>query len=182
MRGDDLHSRWKRHVRNRILPVFFVALSVSLLVIVFGAVRFELSYGIGSSAVLFASVAASAFILFIMPLSTMANPLKFIKSYIIAGVVGAASYYLLAFLPEYLVVGTVIFVVSALLIATRSEHAPALGIAFTFVLFRIDALGILVVIIAAAMLLVLRALADRLRVEEVEGKEERAEARHRRKR
>ncbi len=168
-----MRRTWERHVRNRIAPAFFVALAVALLVIMFEAVSFELRYGAGSSAVLFASVAASAFILFITPLAKAANPLKFVKSYMIAGVIGAASYYVLAFLPEYLEAGIVIFVVSALLIATRSEHAPALGIAFAFVLFRIDAIGILVVIVAAAMLLALRGVADMLRIEEAEEKEER---------
>lgn len=177
---DAMRSTWERHVRNRIAPAFFVALSVALLVIMFQAMNFELRYGIGSSAVLFASVASSAFILFITPLAKASKPVKFVKSYVIAGIVGAAGYYLLAFLPEYLVAGMVIFAASALLIATRSEHAPALGIAFAFVLFRIDAIGILVVIVAVAMLLVLHGIADILRVEEAEEEEERSANRRKR--
>jgi CBS-domain-containing membrane protein len=148
-------------IKNRIIPAVLTALTVSVLIFVLYYVNFDLSYGTGSSAILFASFGTSAFVMFMMPRSKAATISKFVKSYALATILGIFGFFLLDFLPLYVVAGLVIFLLALLMYMTRSEHPPGVGIAMAFVLYRIDIYGVLIVALAVVILLFLRIALER---------------------
>ncbi len=133
--------------------------------------HFDVAYGAGTTAIIFASFASSAFILFMTPKAKGARVSRFIKSYLIGGVVGLIGSQLLAYAPLYMVAAAVVFVVSVLLYVADSQHAPAVAIAFAFVVFHIDMLGILVVVSGALLLIAFRFVLEKF-VFMIEGFEE----------
>ncbi len=154
-------SKYAKHpVRNGLLPALLTAISIVVIMYVIKYFNFDFLYGNGSSEIIFASFASSAFILFMMPRSRSARPSKFLKSYFIAAGMGYIGFVLIPFVPEYLLFTLMLFLGVLLLVATRSEHAPALGILFAFLLFRVGPLGVIVIIISAFLLLFLRILME----------------------
>lgn len=147
--------------RNVLIPALLTALSVSILVYLLALASFDLKFGAGSSAILFASFGSSAFILFMMPRSSSARLSKFAKSYIIAGIIGASGYLLLKVIPLYVVAGIVILLTAIVMDATHSRHPPAVGIALAFVLYRINLNGVIIVALGVLLLIILRAFLER---------------------
>jgi hypothetical protein len=93
-----------------------------------------------------------------MPYSKAAKRTRFIKSYILAALVGYGGFVLGGYLNFYLVIGLSFFVVSLLLFETDSEHPPALGITMAFLLFRVPFSGILIVLLGVVILVVAKTL------------------------
>lgn len=150
-------GKYKGHpIRNGLLPALMAAISIVVIMYVIKYFNFDFLYGNGSSEIIFASFASSAFILFMMPRSRSAQPSKFLKSYFIAAGMGYLGFILIPFVPEYLLFTLILFFGILLLIATRSEHAPAMAILFAFLLFRVGPLGVIVIIVSAFLLLFLR--------------------------
>ncbi len=148
--------RWEIKLRNIAIPALLTAVSMMVILIALDYFHFDLAYGVGTTAIIFASFASSAFILFMTPRARGARIPRFVKSYIIGGVVGLAGSLMLAYVPLYITAAAVIFVVSALLYLTDSQHAPAVAIAFAFVIFHIDIFGLVIVIAGALLLIALR--------------------------
>lgn len=153
------HNRF----RNSVVPAILAAGSISIIVAIFGFIKFDIRYGVGVSAILFSAFAASAFILFLMPKSNSARLTKFIKSYIIGSIVGYIGITTATAmqLPLYITTAVFIFITIALMVATRSEHAPGVAIAFAFILYHIDIYGILVVALGVVILLVVRVVLEK---------------------
>ena len=143
-------------IRNGLLPALMAAISIVVIMYVIKYFNFDFLYGNGSSEIIFASFASSAFILFMMPRSRSAQPSKFLKSYFIAAGMCYLGFVLIPFVPEYLLFTLILFFGILLLIATRSEHAPAMAILFAFLLFKVGPLGVIVIIVSAFLLLFLR--------------------------
>lgn len=152
---------WKVKLRNVIVPSVLTAVSMIIILVTLKYFHFDLTYGVGTTAIIFASFASSAFILFMTPKSKSARVSRFIKSYIIGGVVGLSGSLMLAYMPLYITAAVVVFVVSVLLYITDSQHAPAVAIAFAFVVFHIEIFGMLVVIAGAVLLISIRFLLDK---------------------
>lgn len=152
---------WEIRLRNIAVPAILTAISMMIILIALDYFHFDLAYGVGTTAIIFASFASSAFILFMTPKSKSAKVSRFVKGYVIGGIVGFCGSLMLAYVPLYITAAAVIFVVSALLYITDSQHAPAVAIAFAFVIFHIDMLGMLVVIAGALLLILLRFALER---------------------
>ncbi len=138
-----------------------VGVSIVVLVAALNYANLDLKYGTGYSAVIFASFGGSAFLLFMMPKAKASNIKRFIKSYIIAGVMGAIGYYILQYLGIYFAVGAMMFVSSVILVKTDSIHPPAMGIVFAFILYQVDYLGVIIVALGVIVVVIIRIVLER---------------------
>ncbi|MCL5679742.1 MAG: HPP family protein [Candidatus Marsarchaeota archaeon] len=150
-----------KRLKHRIVPALLAGLVLALLVFMLQYFNIDRAYGLGTTAVIFTSFASSIYIMFIMPNSRAARNSKFVKSYIIAGIIGYIGGLGLAYLPLYAIVAVVLFVVSLLMIITKSEHPPAAAIAFAFVLFHMGYLGIIIIASGVIIVVVLRYLLEK---------------------
>lgn len=148
-------------LKTRIIPALLTALAVSILTFVLYHVGSSLSHITGSSAILFASFGASAFILFMMPRAKTARMGSFVKAYVMGTILGVIGFYMLSFIPFYLVVGIIIFVLTLAMYVANAEHPPAIGILLAFVLFKIDIYGVIIVVLGIVILLFLRVILER---------------------
>lgn len=155
------HSANRILLKNKIVPALLAAVAISILTFVLYYFNFDVLYGKGASAVLFASFGSSAFILFMMPRSHSAKIARFVKSYTIAAIAGILGFYLLDLMPLYVVAGIVVFALSITMYAVDAAHAPAVGIALAFVLYRMGTDGVIIVILGVAILLFLRLVLER---------------------
>ncbi len=134
-----------KRLKHRVVPALLAGIALAMLVFMLQYFNIDKAYGLGTSAIIFTSFASSIFIMFITPNSRSARNSKFVKSYILAGIIGYLGGYGLAYVSLYVVAALVLFFVSILMIITKSEHPPAAAIAFAFVLFHIGALGVLII-------------------------------------
>lgn len=164
------NKRAKKASVALLVPALLAGATLCLTLVLLSLLRIDLRYGAGSSLIIFASFASSIFIMYMTPHSKAAKPSKFVKSYLLAGIVGYFGYAILAFMPLYYAAGFVMFLISMLMVVTRSEHPPAAGIAFAFVLFRIGVFGIIAVASGALLILFVRYMLNLIvfKFEEVE--------------
>ncbi len=132
------------------------ALSLVVLVYILHVSSIGLETGLGSSAVIFASFAASAFILFMVPHSNAAKPGKFVKSYVIGAALGYSGFLLSTIAGMYISIMVIMFALALLLVLLDAVHPPGAGIAFAFLLYRVGLAGIFVVILGVAIMLLVR--------------------------
>ncbi len=155
-RERNANSKIAVHLKNSVIPIILTALIVSILVLLLEYLNFDLHYGNGSSVIIFASFGVSAYLLFVLPRSKISKISSFVKSYIFGIIAGLLGFYMLGFLPVYIVAGIVIFLVSVMISVGKALHPPGIGISLAFVFFRIGVYGIIVVIFAMLVLLSLR--------------------------
>ncbi len=127
---------------KKIMNAIAAGITIAIVVLVFQALKFESVYGTGSGAIIYASVGASAFILFIMPKSRAASKTALIVSYVLAGVVGYLSYTLSIYMGDVIASAVAVASISSLMVILRQEHPPAAGLALAFVLYGIGPYGI----------------------------------------
>jgi CBS-domain-containing membrane protein len=160
-RKRNANSRIAVHLKNSIIPIILTALTVSILVLLLEYLNFDLHYGNGSSVIIFASFGVSAYLLFMLPRSRVSKIRGFVKSYIFAIIAGILGFYMLGFLPIYVVAGIVVFLVSVMISIGNALHPPAVGISLAFVFFSIGVDGIAVVLLGMLILLFLRLVLER---------------------
>lgn len=149
-------------VKNKIVPAILTAIAVSVLVYVLYHINFDVLYGHGASAILFASFGSSAFLLFMTPRSKSARVSAFVKSYLLSALIGAFGFYSIPFMPLYVIAGIVVFAVSMLMYVLDIMHPPAVGIAVAFILYRISGFyGVLIVLIGIAIFVFIRLVLER---------------------
>ncbi len=149
-------------LRARLVPALLASLTLAILIALLVYFNVDKAYGIGTSAVIFTSFASSIFIMFITPSSRAAKPKRFVKSYLLAGVIGYLGSMALPFVPLFAVAGLVLFFMIVTMIITDSEHAPAAAIAFAFVLFKVGILGMIIIASAVAIILAIRFVLEAL--------------------
>lgn len=149
-------------VRTKLIPALLTAVSLALLIFLLHEFSIGIETGLGSSVVIFASFAASAFILFMAPHTRAAKPSKFVKGYIIGGVLGYAGFLLSGLIGIYAAVLIMMFLLALFLVILKAEHPPAAGIALAFLLYGVGYIGILIVIVAALAMLLIRFFLERL--------------------
>ena len=155
--GEKSYARLKR----RIVPATLAGVTLSMLVLLLEYSGVDALYGYGTSLVIFTSFASSIFIMFIMPSSRAAKMGKFVKSYVLAAIVGYIGSMAVGILPLFLISGIVLFSLAVLMILTYSEHPPAAAIAFAFVLFHVGAFGILIIASGIAIILLFRYILEK---------------------
>ena len=140
------NRRLEINISKKIVNSIAAGLTIGITILILQFVHFDLAYGSGSSAIIYSSVGASAFILMVMPKSRAASNSAVIVSYIIAGIVGYLSYQALPYFGVAVASAIAVSLTGALMVFFRKEHPPAAGLALAFVLFRINLYGILLVI------------------------------------
>ncbi|MCL4399395.1 HPP family protein [Candidatus Parvarchaeota archaeon] len=163
------HSEYRKrkHKRNReniIIPLLTTSIVLVILIFTLDQINFGIRTAFGASALIFTSFASSAFIIFMMPYSKAAKTSRFVKSYVIAGIIGYIGFSASAYINFYLIAGLIIFFVSLLLFETDSEHPPALGIAMAFLLYRVPLTGILILFAGIAIMVLFRKLLKKIGV------------------
>lgn len=146
----------KKLINNVVIPAVLTTFSLVLLIWVLDYVNFDIRSSFGASAIIFASFGGSAFLLFMMPKSKTANIRRFVKSYVIAVVLGSIGYFLLQYIGIYYTSALVIFVASILLVITDSYHASAMSLLFAYLLYDVSYVGDIVVAIGVVLLLLIR--------------------------
>ncbi|MCW6160281.1 MAG: HPP family protein [Candidatus Micrarchaeales archaeon] len=146
----------KKLINNIIIPAALTTFSLVLLIFVLNYVNFDIRSSFGAPAIIFASFGGSAFLLFMMPKSRTANIRRFVKSYVIAVVLGSIGYFLLQYIGLYYTSALVIFAASILLVVTDSYHASAISLLFAYLLYDISWVGDIVVLIGVVLLLLIR--------------------------
>lgn len=154
-------EKFYTRLKKRVVPAALGGVTLSMLVLLLEYFRTDAIYGNGISLVIFASFAGSIFIMFIMPNSRVAKIGRFVKSYIMAGIVGYLGSLALGILPLFLISGMVLFALTVLLILTDSEHPPAAAIAFAFVLFHVGIFGIFIIFLCVAIVLLFRYILEK---------------------
>ncbi len=144
-----------------LIPAIITSIATAFLVFILNYLNFDLKYGLGLSALIFASFGSSIFLMFMTPEFPMAKPSKFLRSYIIAAFVGFFFHFFIQFTSVAIISGITIFVMSMLLMLGKSEHGPAVGIALAFVLFDIGIAGIIVVFGGILIIGVFKVLFDK---------------------
>ncbi len=153
-----------RHKRNRkhiLIPVLLTVAVLMVLIFVLELVNESFRYSTGS-AIVFASFAASAFILFMTPYARSSSVKRFVKSYVIAGIFGELGYLLTGIAGFYVASAFTLFFVALLLFETDSVHSPAMALAFAFVIYQVDYTGLFVIIIGVVLLSAIKLVIERL--------------------
>lgn len=143
-----------------VMSALFTSLSVVALIAMFDYANYDISHKAGASAILFASFASSAFLMFIVPESKAAKMSRFVRSYIIGGVMGAIGFTLLPFIGTYLSVGIILFATALMLIWTDSMHPPAMGLTLAFIIYDVGYTGIAIAAIGVVMLIIMKKFID----------------------
>lgn len=139
-----------------IMPAIMTAISLMALVAVLKYLNLNLIHGVGYSAIIFASFGGSAFLLFMMPEEKASDTRRFVKSYIIGGIIGVISSFILQYLGVFVAVGISIFAASMLLAKTDSMHPPGIAMVFAFIIYKVDYPSIILVVAGVAIMVVIR--------------------------
>ncbi len=139
-----------------VISAIMTAISLMALVAVLKYLNLSLIHGVGYSAIIFASFGGSAFLLFMMPNEKASDTRRFVKSYIIGGVIGVISSFILQYLGVFVAVGISIFVASVLFAKTDSMHPPGIGLVFAFILYKVDYPSIILVVAGVAIMVVVK--------------------------
>lgn len=159
MRRDEIRVEHK--LRNVAVPAVLAALSMLIVAYALHYVNFDVAHGSASGILIFASMGASAFILFMTPRSKAAHVSKFAKSYIAASIIGYFGFAIKPFVGIYASLTLVMLIATIALVLARAEHPPAVGIAVAFVLYNVGFGGILVVVLAMLLLISIRIVLEK---------------------
>ncbi|MCL5017893.1 MAG: HPP family protein [Candidatus Parvarchaeota archaeon] len=140
-------KRIKINLSKKIINSIAAGVTIGLIVLIMESLRFDHTYGLGSSAIIYASIGASAFILFVMPKSRAAAKSAVTISYIIAGFVGYFSYYSSTYIGLAAAAALTVGLTGVFMVLSGKEHPPAVGLALAFVLFKVGLAGVLLVIL-----------------------------------
>lgn len=151
----------EHRLRNVGIPALLAALSMLVVAYSLHYMNFDIAHGNASGILIFASMGASAFILFMTPRSKAAHISKFAKSYVCAGLIGYFGFVMRPFTGIYVSLTVVMFIATMVLVLAKAEHPPAVGIAVAFVLYNVGIMGILVVILGMLLLIAMRILLEK---------------------
>ncbi len=155
-------SSFEIEAKRVVIPAFLTALSIAIVVYLLVSFGFDIKYGSGSSLIVFASLGSSAFIMFMTPKSKAAKSSKFAKSYLLAGLIGYASYLIAAYTGVYIGFFIGVFIMSILMYLLKAEHPPAVGVVLVFIMFKIGILGIILIVASVIFLLAIKYLFNRV--------------------
>ena len=119
-------------IRNHIMPAIFIGITISFTI--FALSLFHIYVISIARFIVFSSFASSSFLLFMEPKQSSARISKFIKSYIIAGIIGIIGFFISVHIGIYYSLAIVETAIALLLVITESEHPPAMGIGVVFIL------------------------------------------------
>jgi hypothetical protein len=162
---DHAIYRRMRHGHNRkhiLIPTLLTTIALLVLIGALEGVNLDLRSSVGYSAIIFTSFASSAFILFITPYARSSSVKRFVLSYAIGSIVGEIGYLLIGAIGFYAASALVVFTVALLLFETDNAHPPAIGLAFAFVIFKVDYVGLLIVVIGVVVLALIKIAIEKL--------------------
>ncbi|WP_337860583.1 HPP family protein [Ferroplasma sp.] len=128
-------------IRNHIIPSIFVGITISVTIL---TLSFLHIYVIPiAKFIVFSSFASSSFLLFMEPKKDSSRISKFVKSYIIAGLIGILGFFISTYIGIYYTIALVETVISILLVTFTAMHPPAMGIGVVFILERANIFALL---------------------------------------
>ncbi|SMD31338.1 HPP family protein [Picrophilus oshimae] len=144
---------YKNHeefIRNKMIPALFVGITIAITIfllhyfynLVIPIARF----------IIFGSFASSAFLLFMEPENKSSKLMTFIRSYIIAGIIGLIVSLLTYYINIYYSVTIVEFILALALVSLRAEHPPAMGIDLVYVIEKLNIYSIIFVVLGALII------------------------------
>jgi hypothetical protein len=129
------------HLRNGVIPAIFIGITLSFTIFFLSLVHIYI-FPIAKF-IVFSSFASSSFLLFMEPHQESSRVSKFVKSYIISGIMGIIGFYISVHIGLYYTLALVETLVALLLVASSSMHPPAMGIAVVFILERANFFALL---------------------------------------
>ncbi len=121
-------------IRNHIIPAIFIGITVSFTI--FALSLFHVYIVPVAKFIVFSSFASTSFLLFMESKQSASRISKFVKSYIIAGIMGIAGFFISVHIGIYYSLAVVETAIALLLVITESEHPPAMGIGVVFIFER----------------------------------------------
>ncbi len=121
-------------IRNSIIPAVFIGITISFTIFALSLLHI---YVVPiAKFIVFSSFASSSFLLFMEPKRSSSSISKFVKSYIISGIIGVIGFFISVHIGLYYTLAIVETAIALLLVLTKSEHPPAMGIGVVFILER----------------------------------------------
>jgi hypothetical protein len=135
------YSNREIRIRNHIVPSIFIGITISATILILSLLHIYIIHV--SKFIVFSSFASSSFLLFMEPKQDSSRISKFVKSYVIAGLVGILGFFVSAYIGIYYTIALVETIIAILLVTFSAMHPPAMGIAVVFVLEEVNFYGIL---------------------------------------
>ncbi|EQB70239.1 MAG: HPP family protein [Candidatus Thermoplasmatota archaeon] len=135
------YSELETKLRNNVVPSIFIGITLSL-TILFLALLHIYMVPIAKF-IVFSSFASSSFLLFMQPHQESSRLSKFIKSYIISGLIGIGGSFIALHIGIYYSLALVETLVALFLVLFNAIHPPAMGIAVVFILERANIFALL---------------------------------------
>ena len=94
------------------------------------------------------------------PYARSSNVNRFIRSYTIAALLGELGYLLTGTIGFYAASALTLFFVALLMFETDSMHPAAMGIAFAFVIYQLDYIGVLIVVVGVTVFTLIKVVLE----------------------
>jgi CBS-domain-containing membrane protein len=160
--GTVIKARTKKYVKNTLIPSILLGITISTLSALLYLLRNELIILSDSKFLIFASFGSTSFIMYLMPTSPAARIDKFVKSYIIAAIIGLLGFYLYPALGILFDLAMVETLIALALVSAKAMHPPAAAIGIVFAIGRIGLYGIVVVVLGILTIIALKIILDKI--------------------
>ena len=135
------YSELETKLRNNVVPSIFIGITLSLTILFLALL--DIYMVPIAKFIVFSSFASSSFLLFMEPHQESSRLSKFIKSYIISGLIGIAGSFIALHIGIYYSLALVETMVALFLVLFNAIHPPAMGIAVVFILERANIFALL---------------------------------------
>ncbi len=154
------------NIKNKIIPDFFTAITVSFVVLVFDFISHSF-FTHPTAYIIFSSIAASTYILFIHRKSKFSIQRKFVISYLLAYIGGIVGITIISYTGIFISLGISIILVIVLMDLVDSDHPPAISLTFAFVLSDMELRELYSILICMGIILALRYILDNYIIKDI---------------
>ncbi len=140
-------------IRNHIIPAIFIGITISFTI--FSLSLFHIYIVPIAKFIVFSSFASSSFLLFMEPEQSSSKLSKFVKSYVISGLIGILGFYISVHIGIYYTLAIVETLVALLLVLFKAEHPPAMGIAVVFILEKANIFGLIFLLTGVVIIILM---------------------------
>ena len=155
-------TRTEKYVKNTLIPSILLGITISTLSALLYLLRNELIMISDSKFLIFASFGSTAFIMYLMPSTPSARIVKFVKSYIIAAIIGLLGFYLYPVLGILFDLAMVETLIALVLVSAKAMHPPAAAIGIVFAVDRIGIYGIVIIVLGILTIIALKIILDKI--------------------
>ncbi len=145
--GSDTNKK----IRNSVIPAIFVGIVVAFTIFILGLLHiFVIPV---AKFIVFSAFASSSFLIFMEPKNPSSMLSKFVKSYIIAGLIGISGFYISAYIGIYYTLAIIETVIALMLVAFKAEHPPSMGIGAVFILEKANLYALIFLFTGVAIII-----------------------------